>query len=80
MLLGINSTRKAIEIALLVLLIPNITVTRAITHTNYNIIATKTIIIVKNDNNNSNNSSKYSAIQCRCSIRYFNLLIFYHLV
>ncbi len=47
MLLGINSTRKAIEIALLVLLIPNITVTRAITHTNYNIIATKTIIIVK---------------------------------
>ncbi len=45
-LIRINSTRKAIEIALLVLLIPNIMVTRAITHTNY-IIATKTIIIVK---------------------------------
>ncbi len=47
MLLGINSTRKAIEIALLVLLIPNIKFTCAITHTNYNIIATKTIIIIK---------------------------------
>ncbi len=47
MLLGINSTRKAIEIALLVPLIPNITFTCAIIHTNNNIIATKTIIIVK---------------------------------
>ncbi len=62
MLLGINSTRKAIEIALLVLLIPNIKFTCAITHTNYNIIATKTIIITKNDNNNSNNNNKHRII------------------
>ena len=47
MLLGINSTRKAFKIALLVPLIPNIKFICAIIHTNNNIIATKTIIIVK---------------------------------